>query len=203
VAPFEVVLSVYGLLLGFTLNEMLGGFARTFKTRRGGEDIRIGWLTPLTALFVIVEITGFWSIGYAFRDRLFGDHLTLLAVLAIIGTYYLSASLIFPLKPEEWPDYDLWYERQKKLIFGGMLAANMLGFAGQILLDQVRPMTEDVLAEQPVPSDAAILVELFTMVGVLGLVLALIFVKGRRTNLVLLSLLVAIDLLAAFGRSAL
>ena len=105
-APFDLVLTLLGLLLGLAVAEVLGGFSRALKLTRSAEaTVRIGWLTPLLGLFVIIDLTGFWSIGYLFRDRLVGDHLTLLAVLAIIGTYYLACTLIFPAKPEEWPDF--------------------------------------------------------------------------------------------------
>ena len=98
---------------------------------------------PLTAVFVVIEVTGFWSVGYLFQDRLVGDHLTLLAVLAIVGTYYLAASHL-PITPEDWPDYDAWYDRQRRFIFGEMLVAIMLGFAGQYLLDYIRPLAVDL-----------------------------------------------------------
>ena len=42
-------------------------------------------------------------------------------VLAIVGVYHLAASLIFPDEPEQWPDFDDWYDRQKRMVIGGLL----------------------------------------------------------------------------------
>ncbi|MGQ0661787.1 hypothetical protein [Sphingosinicella sp.] len=99
--------------------------------KRASKPVHIGWMAPLLGLFVVLELTGFWAAGYQLRGRLSADPLTLYAVLAIFGTYYFAATLIFPSDPEQWPDFDAWYERQKRMIVGAMLTAYMLGIAGQ------------------------------------------------------------------------
>ena len=47
-------------------------------------------------------------------------------LLAIVGVYHLAASLIFPDEPEQWPDFDDWYDRQKRMVIGGLLIRRML-----------------------------------------------------------------------------
>ena len=83
------------------------------------------------------------------------------------------------------------------MILGGMLTAIMLGFAGQILLEAIRP------AESQTFSENALLVEGLTTLAILVLMVVLLFVRSRPLNRVFLALLVALNLLAAFGRSAL
>lgn len=190
-SPFELVFALFGLLLGLAIAEVLGGFSRALKLKRGARPVRIGWLTPLLGLFVILDLTTFWLSAYYSRDQLTADNLTLVAVLAIVGIYYLAATLIFPDEPGEWPDFDLWYDRQNRLVLGGMLAANVGSAIGQIALELVRPTEIDVGSEASVMADAIV------GFSVLFLLIALIIVRSRRVNLVLLAILVALLLIGA------
>lgn len=64
--PFELVFATLGLLLGLTITEVLGGFARVLKLKRSERAmVRVGWLTPLLGLFVILDLTTFWSLAWA------------------------------------------------------------------------------------------------------------------------------------------
>jgi hypothetical protein len=129
--PFEFVFSLLGLLLGFSLVEVLSGLVRTMKlSRLPGPDskraVRIGWLTPLLGLFVLVDLTSFWNVAWRSRDLIPANLATLLLGLAVTGLYYFSASMVFPDKPEEWPDFDEWAERHKRQVLGGILACNLI-----------------------------------------------------------------------------
>jgi hypothetical protein len=182
-SPFELVFAVFGLLLGLAIAEVLGGFSRAVKLRRSAKQVRIGWLTPLLGLVVILDLTSFWIVAYGARDQLSVDYLTLIALLAIVGIYYLAASLIFPDDPEEWPDFDLHYDRQNRFVLLGLLAANVGAWVGQIALEMVAPTPETPFT----PDD---LVDAFAGLGILALLIALLLVKGRRANVALLATLV-------------
>ncbi|RYD56546.1 MAG: hypothetical protein EOP60_05060, partial [Sphingomonadales bacterium] len=108
-SAFELVFAVFGLLLGLAVAEVLGGFSRALKLKRGTRPVKIGWLTPLLGIFVMLDLTSFWLMAWESRDQLGANYLTLVAVLAIVGVYYLAATLIFPDEPEQWPDFDDWY----------------------------------------------------------------------------------------------
>ena len=54
---FEFVFSLYSLLFGLALAQVFAGFGNTLQER---YKIRIGWLTPLLGLFVILDLTSFW-----------------------------------------------------------------------------------------------------------------------------------------------
>lgn len=185
-SPFELVFALFGLLLGLAIAEVLSGFSRALKLKRGVRPVRIGWLTPLLGLFMIIDLASFWLNAYHSRDQLTADNLTLLVVLLIVGTYYLAATLIFPDEPEQWPDFDAWYDKQNRFVLGGMLAANVGSAIGNITLTIVRPVDTDV------GSDASIMADGIVGFSVLFLLIALIIVRSRRTNLVLLILLVAL-----------
>ena len=184
-SPFELVFALFGLLLGLAIAEVLGGFSRAVKLRRSARQVRVGWLTPLLGLVVILDLTSFWIVAYGARDQLSVDYLTLIAVLAIVGTYYLAASLIFPDDPGEWPDFDAHYDRQKRFVILGLLAANIGSNVSQVVLEAMVP-TPDV------ESEIDLMIDGIAGLGILILLIALIFVKGRRANVAMLAMLVAL-----------
>lgn len=195
---FELVFALFGLLIGLAIAEVLSGFARAVRLRRSRKAVRVGWLTPLLGLFVILDLLTFWVVAYGARDQLGADSLTLVCVLAIVGTYYLAAALIFPEDPDEWPDFDDHYDRQNRAVIGGLLAANLGSAAGQIALEAVRPTPEAQM-----PSDAAMIADGVTGLAILALLIVLLFIKGRRANGVMLTLLVLLQLGAAVADSVL
>lgn len=177
---FDLVFAAFGLLLGLAISEVLGGFSRALKLKRGAKPVRIGWLTPLLGLFVLLDLTSFWLTAFEARAQMDANYLTLTAVLALVGVYYLAATLIFPDEPEEWPDFDDWYDRHKRLVIGGVLTANIGIIVGQNLLELYRP------SSGPEPSDTVTAWALLALVGLIGLLVALLFVRSRRWNVAML-----------------
>ncbi|MCA1197054.1 hypothetical protein K9B35_03665 [Sphingomonas sp. R647] len=180
-SPFELVFAVYGLLLGLAIAEVLGGFARVLKLKRGGKAVRVGWLTPLLGIVVILDLTSFWLLAWEAQSQIVANYLTLVSVLAIVGIYYLAASLIFPDEPADWPDFDLWYDRQNRMVLGGLLAANVGSWIGSIALEFVAPSPEETF------SGTGDVVEVLAALGVLILLLVLLRVSGRRANALMLA----------------
>jgi hypothetical protein len=197
-SPFELVFALFGLLLGLAIAEVLGGFSHALKLKRGAKPVRIGWLTPLLGLFVITDLTSFWLNAYLARDQLSANYLTLLVVLAMVGIYYLAASMIFPDDPEAWPDFDAWYDRQNRLVLGGMLTANIGALIGQVALEITRPV-----AVLPSGSELASRVQALMGLATFALLIALLVVRGRRVNVTLLATLLLLLLAAAIAEVAL
>jgi hypothetical protein len=201
--PFEFVFAVFGLLLGLAVAEVLSGFARTIKLRR---KVRIGWLTPLLGVLVILDLMTLWLTAWAMRDIVAANYLTLLAVLAMIGGYYLFATLIFPDEPAEWPDFDLWYDQHNRLVLGGMVVINLFLFGVSLVIAAVPELLATIEATaRPRSSLPGGVDGLFAMVLAAGgllhlpLLIALIFVKSRRANIAMLALLIGFILLGALG----
>lgn len=137
-SQFEFVFSLFGLLLGFSLVEVLSGLVRTLKLRGGAAragqaQVRVGWLTPLLGLFVLVDLTSFWSIAWQTRETIPANFATMLLGLAVTGLYYFSASMVFPDTPEDWPDFDDWAARHKRQVMGGILACNLIATIAVLL----------------------------------------------------------------------
>ncbi|KMS55581.1 hypothetical protein [Sphingobium cupriresistens] len=188
---FDLVFAAFGLLLGLAISEVLGGFSRALKLKRGARAVRIGWLTPLLGLFVLLDLTSFWLTAYEARAQMDANYLTLTAVLALVGVYYLAATLIFPDEPEDWPDFDQWYDRHKRLVIGGVLCANIGNIVGQVALEIYRPSTGPALS-----ADADYWMSL-ALLGLFGALIALLFVRHRWVNGALLVALIAILLVGS------
>ena len=124
---FEFFFSFYGLLLGLSVAELVGGFARVLHER---QRVRFGWLTPLLALFVAVDLVTFWNQAWVFfRGAPFNPFL-LLVGLIIASTFYIAASVTFPRVSAEGAeiqiDLDVHFWAHRKLVFGCILAANAM-----------------------------------------------------------------------------
>ena len=187
-SPFELVFAVYGLLLGLAIAEVLGGFSRALKLKRGTRPIQIGWLTPLLGVLVMLDLTSFWLIAWEAREQISANYLTLVMVLTIVGIYYLAATLIFPDEPEEWPNFDDWYDKQNRMVIGGLLAANVGSWIGGIAVEVAAP-TPGAGVEM---ATAELLVVGGGGAGVLALLIALLKVKSRRWNVALLVTVIAL-----------
>lgn len=129
-SDFEFFFSFYGLLLGLSVAELTGGFARVLHERR---RVRFGWLTPLLALFVAIDLVTFWNQAWRFfRDAPFNPVL-LLVGLVIAATFYIAASVTFPRLEAEGGasrvDLDAHFWAQRRVVFGCVLAANAMVWA--------------------------------------------------------------------------
>ncbi|MDG2528323.1 hypothetical protein [Caulobacter endophyticus] len=121
--PFEFFFSFYGLLLGFSVAELVGGFARLLHERR---TVRFGYLTPLLALFVAIDIASFWNQAWViFRPAPY-NYALLIVGLVVASTFYVAATQVFPreLKPGEDLDDHFW--ARKRLVLLSVMGANLL-----------------------------------------------------------------------------
>lgn len=139
-SAFEFFFSFYGLLLGLSVAELVGGFARVLHER---ERIRFGWLTPALALFVAIDIATFWNQAWViFRGAPFNTFL-LLVSLSIAATFYVAASVTFPRVSAEGAhervDLDAHFWAHRKLVFGCILGANLIVAVMVVILSQVDP----------------------------------------------------------------
>ena len=91
--PFEFVFALFGLLLGLSIAEMLGGLARSIKLH---DKVRIGWLTPLLAVEILINLTTFWFESWRLRDQ---GAPTLGNLLLTLGALFLTIFGEFALHP--------------------------------------------------------------------------------------------------------
>ena len=122
-SAFEFIFILFGLLLGLSIIEVLGGLARAIEARlRPGATLRIGWLTPLLGVFVLLDLLSFWMAAWVTRDLVSVSGLSLLAVTLFASVYYLAARLVFPPELDETPDLDAHFFRVRRIVLGAMFA---------------------------------------------------------------------------------
>lgn len=182
-SEFEFVFSLFGLLLGFSLVEVLGGLAKAVeaKVRPGtadAEPVRIGWLTPLLGIYVMLDLVSFWQAAWFARDLVVVEGRLLFGGLVFAGSYYLAAHLVFPQNPRVERDLDAHYFRVRRLVLGTL--TTLLAF--QLIYWLSMP---ELATNFKNPS-------LIVGVGLaFGLLTAGMVVRSRRANAAVLSLMIA------------
>jgi len=177
-SDFEFIFSLFGLLLGLSLAEVLGGLAKAIEARlRPGSAIRIGWLTPLLGAFVMLDLLSFWQAAWVVRDVVHVSGKLLMAITVFAAAYYLAAHLVFPRDIEEQPDFDAHFFRVRRVVIGVMfgLLLCQLGFYASIPTiapHLLRPLALGLTAVLALLMGAALFVrgELWARVVMLALV---------------------------------
>ena len=126
-SAFEFFFSFYGLLLGLSVAELVGGFSRVLHER---QRVRFGWLTPLLAVFVALDVATFWNQAWViFRGAPFNSALLCLGLI-VAATFYIAASVTFPRVTaegvEQRIDLDDHFWAHRRLIFTCILMANVI-----------------------------------------------------------------------------
>ncbi len=122
-SEFEFVFALFGLLLGLSIAEVLGGLARAIEAALNPKThVRIGWLTPLLGAFVLLDLLSFWQAAWVVRDHVVVSGHALMAVTVFASAYYLAAHLVFPREAGEQPDFDDHFFRIRRVVLGVMFA---------------------------------------------------------------------------------
>lgn len=185
-SPFELVFSLFGLILGLALTEVLGGLARAIRLRRHGrrlgEEITpLGWLTPALAVFLLLDITGFWLIAWRAREVIPAIPPSMLFGLAVTGCYFIAATWVFPDEPPEGADLDAHFFENKRSILLLVFACNVIAHGARAA----------VIGVERLPVSWGVLGTYF------ALLLLAAFARSKRLNLIGLALLILIYLLEA------
>ncbi len=197
-SEFDITFELFTLLLGLTMAEVLAGYARAYKLRSrirhgrialsdtdgnaAAQQIRIGWLVPLTAAVVLFHQATFWLFMYEMQGNVPLNLLSLVSVLVVIGWYYLIGAALWPDEPEAWPDFDEYYMAHRRFIWLGVIAIAILVEIGHAIFSKDRAIEA--------PRWMVDLVDWADVIGTLTL-LAMPFVKSRRWAVGLLAVIVA------------
>ena len=174
---FTYFIAFYSLILGLALTELLGGFAHLVRAKA------LKKLEPQTALlacFILVDICSTWVDSWVSLKQVTIDLAGLWAPVLIAICFYLAAAVVFPHDEADHERLADYYRERKAFVVSMLLAVEMLIHVTYL------PIFEDRVAHRPqvfwlwtVPYNLAIEA---TMV-------ALIFLRSRRANVVLLVLL--------------
>lgn len=135
-SAFEFFFSFYGLLLGLSVAVIATGLATAIQHRR---KIRIGWLTPMLALFVALDIASFWDSAWVnFRDLPFSYGMLVIG-LVITLVYFIAASLVFPHQIEDGASLDDHFWANKAVVLMLTAVANALLVVAAIVVNFNKP----------------------------------------------------------------
>ncbi|MDF7777571.1 hypothetical protein P1X14_20110 [Sphingomonas sp. AOB5] len=178
-SQFEFIFTLFGLLLGLSIAEVLGGFARAIEARlKPDTAVRIGWLVPLLGVFVLLDLLSFWTAAWVTRDLVSISGLSLMAITCFAGAYYLAARLVFPREPEETPDFDAHFFRMRRIVLGAMFVLLLCQLAFYASQPKLAPLLLHPLSMG------------LTLVLV-ALMIAGMFVRGAVASRIVMALLVA------------
>src|SRR5207253_10520572 len=126
----ELRLSLFTLLLGFILVEVLSGLMRTLRARLPAgpgmrAEVRIGWLTPMLGAYTMLNVLMCWLTFWGYQGYIPVGYDSLTLGLLLCSVDYFAASMNYPDKPREWPDIDDWFWLHRRQILGCILAANI------------------------------------------------------------------------------
>lgn len=122
-SAFEFFFTFYGLLLGFSVAELVGGLARVINDRKA---VTFGLLTPLLGLFVAIDIATFWVQAWlVFRNAPFNYALLVLG-LAVAAVFYVAASMVFPRQIAARTSLDSHFWTHRRWVLLGVMGANLL-----------------------------------------------------------------------------
>jgi hypothetical protein len=179
-SEFEFLFSVFGLLIGLTFIEIAIKFADAIDARSRRP---IGVLTPLLAVFVLVDVAGYWLFSWSIRDLLHVRWRTVFIGLTVAITYYLSASMIFPRSEGEWKTLDEHYWARKRLVIGGIVLVEGATMAWQ--LTRAVPALDDYWFW-------------FYQLPYYIPMIALLFTRYRRVDIGLFIVLIGVQLISDF-----
>jgi hypothetical protein len=170
-SEFEFFFTLFGLLLGLTLAEIALKFTDAIAAR---DTVKLGVLTPMLAVFVLLDLASFWMWTWSVRDLIHINWPTMFAALVVALAYFFAAASVFPRRESVWPVLDDYYFRQRRLVVAGVTLANIPGLVLQLSIRL--PALDDVW--------------FFVWQGMYWIPLFLLFVvRSRRANMFLLAIL--------------
>jgi hypothetical protein len=175
---FNFFFAFYGLILGLAATEVLSGFADFVRTR---SVRKIEAQTALLALFAFIAICATWIDAWESLQHVTLDLAGLWKPILIATFYYLAATVVFPRDAKGLDDLAAYYAQRKRFVVAMLFVSDVL-----VMLTFNHIYVEALHARPAVfwlfylPLNAVIKA---TMV-------ALFFMRGRRANIVLLSLLI-------------
>ena len=128
-SDFEFFFSFYGLILGLSVAEIASGVARTVHER---GEVRVGWLTPMLAVFISLDVAGFWVVAWQDWRGIDVDFGILVVGLVMAMTYYVAAAVVFPRDFGGWASLDEHFWARRRVIFGAILFTNLVAVAGTV-----------------------------------------------------------------------
>lgn len=186
---FDFFFTLYGLVLGLSVVEVVAGFARLAHGHRG---LRVGWLVPMLAIFMLLDVASFWMSAFVRLKDDAPSYAMLVIGLTVSGLYYVAATAVFPRDFAEQPDFDAHYLANRRLVLGAVTIAGILAFE---LLPSLTPAGR---AERLAFWTSAAIWQPLTFFACVGLAMATRHVRLNQLLLALLMLPYLFNFAASF-----
>lgn len=121
-SAFEFFFSLFGLILGLAIATIAGGMSDVLRERK---RIPLGWLTPLMATFLLIDLTSFWVVSWNSLSEIRIGFPSMLSVVSLAVVYVFAAGMVLPKKIEDWASIDEYYMQHYRWVLGGVLFANI------------------------------------------------------------------------------
>lgn len=119
---FELFFSLFGLILGLAIATVIGGLGDVLRER---NRIRIGALTPMLAVFVLIDLSSVWVNAWSGLSDIKVAYGPFVAASVVAGIYFFAASMVFPKVSTDWETLDDYYMSHYRWVLGGVMAANI------------------------------------------------------------------------------
>lgn len=159
--PFQSYYSFFTLLIGLAVAAVARGFGTLWQTR---QRTRVGYLTPLLAAFLLLDMSRFWLALWARQEIAPLGPVALASILCVTLPYVFVTTIIFPDDVAEWQSLDDYYDAHSRVIFCALLVSKVAGYAADGVLFKTSLRVHDL------PGIALVVVPL-----------ALLAVFGRRS----------------------
>lgn len=126
---FDFFFTLFGLLLGLIIAEVASKGADAIAAR---HRVRLGVLTPMLALFVLMDVASFWLWAWSARDLIRMRWETVYGGLFMALSYFLAAALLFPREASTGDSLDDHFWRHKRFVVGGVIVANLCPLTFQL-----------------------------------------------------------------------
>jgi hypothetical protein len=124
-SQFEFFFTLYGLVLGLSVVEIVSGFARLAYNRSG---VKVGVLVPMLAVLMLLDLANFWINAFERLQTYPLSYAILVIALLISSLYYIAASVVFPRDFSAEPDFDQVYFRHRRLVIGILVGTGIMAF---------------------------------------------------------------------------
>lgn len=116
-------MAFYGLLIGIAVAELLLGFMNLLRHQKRPK---LGLFTPLMGALMLLQLMALFIDAWVSLKNI-QISLIGLSVPTLIGICIFAATvLVVPRDPEEWPNLDDYFLRNRRWILGLLIAANLL-----------------------------------------------------------------------------
>ncbi len=174
---FSFFFAFYGLILGLAVAQLLGGFAGMVRAH---ALKKLEAQTALLALLTFILIIATWVDAFNMSQGITLNFYDLAAPIMLATCYYLAAAVIFPREHEQFAHLQMYFAARKIFVVGLLFTAELIDHVANFdyFVDNYRHNAAKFWGFM-VPYNVVID----------GCMLALLLVRGRRANIVLLGVL--------------